>query len=239
MDRSRTCVAHRSRRHGSGGSIAPARRPARRRTGRRLCGIVVAGAATMLFGPAGVATAGDCQVTDLPCATAIGDLRQTADQTLDDTTGTAEGELAAVADTAASTLDGLTDTVGQPPDVDPGVDDVHHAGSPSHGPAGSASGDVRHPRSAGDPGVQAHRPGVEIREGGTVTAIGTAINGHAEPADQRPGPIGLREAATGIALSLLVVVGAVLLFMAIQARLDRRDPKLAVAPVTADVVTFV
>jgi hypothetical protein len=48
----------------------------------------------------------------------------------------------------------------------------------------------------------------------------------------------LPEAAAGIAISLLIVLGAVLLFMTIQARLDRRDPKLALAPVTADVVTF-
>jgi hypothetical protein len=48
----------------------------------------------------------------------------------------------------------------------------------------------------------------------------------------------LRQAATGIALPLLIMLGVVLLFTAIQGRLDRRDPKLALAPMTADVVTF-
>ena len=81
------------------------------------------------------------------------------------------------------------------------------------------------------------------REGGTLTLIGTATNGHADasPADatdQRSPGTRLREAAVGIAISLLIVLGALLLFMTIQARLDRRDPKLALAPVTADVVTF-
>jgi hypothetical protein len=84
---------------------------------------------------------------------------------------------------------------------------------------------------------------VLTRQGRTLTQIGTAINGHdaagpADATDQRPGATGLPEAAAGIAISLLIVLGAVLLFMTIQARLDRRDPKLALAPVTADVVTF-
>ncbi len=229
MDPSRDREGHRSRRH------------------RRLAGVVVAGAAsaTMLFGPAAMATAGECPLTDLTCASdVVGDFRQTEDQTVEGTIRTAEDDLAAVAETATSTLDGLTDTVGQPPgDEEPGGDDGHDGGGPNHDPAGSTDGHVRHPGSAAGPAVQIRGPGVQIREGGTITAIGTATTGLADPGDadstdQRPAPIGLREAATGIALSLLIVAGAVLLFMAIQARLDRRDPKLALAPVTADVVNF-
>lgn len=221
----------------------PSRRPS-----RRLAGIIVVGAASaMLLGPAGVATAGDCPITDLDltCASdVVDDLQQTVNQTVEETIRTAEDDLATVAETAASTLDGLTDTVGQPPaDGDPGGDDGHDGAGPDHDPAGSTNGHARHPGSAADPDAQLLGPRVQIREGGTLTAIGTATTGHADPsdagpADQGPGPVGLREAATGIALSLLVVAGAVLLFMAIQARLDRRDPKLALAPVTADVVTF-
>ena len=241
MDPSRICVGHRGRRHGAGGGRT------RRPNGPRLAGVVVVGAAsaTMLFGPAGMATAGDCPITDLTCTSdVVGDLQQTVDQTVEETIRTAEDDLAAVADTATSTLDGLTDTVGQPPGGDePGGDDGHDGGGPNHDPAGSTNGHVRHSGPAAGPEVPIRDPSVQIREGGTITAIGTATTGHADPsdaesADQRPGTVGLREAATGIALSLLVVAGAVLLFMAIQARLDRRDPKLALAPVSADVVTF-
>ena len=250
MDPSKICVGHRGRKHGAGGSNARAGgRRAGRPNRRRLAGVVVVGAAsaTMLFGPAGMARAGDCPITnlDLTCTSdVVDDLQQTVDQTVEETIRTAEDDLAAVADTAASTLDGLTDTVGQPPGGDePGGDDGHDGGVPNHDPAGSTNGHVRRPGSAAGPGAQLRGPSVQIREGGTITAIGTATTGHADPSDadaidQRPGPIGLREAATGIALSLLDVAGAVLLFMAIQARLDRRDPKLALAPVTADVVTF-
>ena len=212
-------------------------------------GVVVVGAAsaTMLFGPAGVATAGDCPITDLDltCASDVDDdVQRAVEQTVEETIRTAEDDLAAVADTAASTLGGLTDVVGQPPGGDePGGDDGHDGGGPNHDPAGSTNGHVRHAGPAG-PDARLSGPSVQIRETGTITAIGTATTGHADPADagpadQRPGTVGFREAATGIALSLLVVAGAVLLFMAIQARLDRRDPKLALAPVTADVVTFV
>ena len=248
MDPSKVCVGHRGRRHEADGSIARAGgRGPRRPNGRRLAGVVVVGAAsaTMLFGPAGIASAGDCPITDLTCTSdVVADLQQTGDQTVEETIRTAEDDLAAVADTATSTLDGLTDTVGQPPGGDePGGDDGHDGGGANHDPAGSTNGHVRHPGPAAGPDAQLRGPSVQVREGGTITAIGTATNGHADPSDadaidQRPGPIGLREAATGIALSLLIVAGAVLLFMAIQARLDRRDPKLALAPVTADVVTF-
>jgi hypothetical protein len=193
---------------------------------RWLAGIVMAGAATatMLLGPAGAATAADCPITDLSCLQSQLDDVQ---QTVDDTVGGAKDDVAGVVDTVTSTVGGLTDPIVQPPGGDgPGA---HHGGGVSHhpgGPAGSATG-----------------PTVLTREGGTLTQIGTAINGQADvsPADttdQRSAGTRLREAAAGIAISLLIVLGAVLLFMTIQARLDRRDPKLALAPVTADVVTF-
>jgi hypothetical protein len=200
---------------------------------RWLAGIVMAGAATatMLLGPAGAATAADCPITDLSC---LQNQRDDVQQTVDDTVGAAKDDVAGVVDTVTSTVGGLTDPIVQPPGGDgPGA---HHGGGVSHHPGGSATG---HGGSAGS----ATGPTVLTREGGTLTQIGTAINGQADvsPADttdQRSAGTRLREAAAGIAISLLIVLGAVLLFMTIQARLDRRDPKLALAPVTADVVTF-
>lgn len=182
-----------------------------------------AATATMLLGPTGAATAADCPITDLSCLPSQLDDVQ---QTVDDTVGGAKDDVAGVVDTVTSTVGGLTDPIVQPPGGDgPGA---HHGGGVSHhpgGPAGSATG-----------------PTVLTREGGTLTQIGTAINGQAvspaDTTDQRSAGTRLREAAAGIAISLLIVLGAVLLFMTIQARLDRRDPKLALAPVTADVVTF-
>ena len=215
--------------------------PSRGRSNRRrLAGVVVAGAAsaTMLLGPAGVATAQNCPITDPSCAQDLaGDVQQTdvqqpVDQTVSDTVHTAQDGVATAVDTAGSTLDGLTGVLDPPPGGDgPGG---HDGGGPSDGPAGPANGHGRHSGSVAGPSVQ-------TREGGTL--IGTAIDGYADPSEsdptgERSGTTGFREAAAGIALSLLLVLGAVLLFTTIQARLDRRDPKLALAPVTADVVTF-
>jgi hypothetical protein len=210
----------------------------RRPTRRRLAGVVVTGAAsvTILFGPAGVATAEDCPITDLTCAAQ--DVGGTHEHTVDGSLHNAEDGVSTAVDTVGSTLGGLTDTVGQPPGRGGGggSGDNDGGGANHHG-GGSANGSNRSSGSA--------RPGVQTHAGGTLVEIATAIDGQAvadassaDTADQRPGTIGLPEAAAGIALSLLIVLGAVLLFMTIQARLDRRDPKLALAPVTADVVTF-
>jgi hypothetical protein len=48
----------------------------------------------------------------------------------------------------------------------------------------------------------------------------------------------IRAVATGIAVALLVIVGGALAFVALQNRVDRRDPKLLLAPVTEELVTF-
>jgi hypothetical protein len=220
----------------------------RRANGRWLARVVVTGSAsvTMLLGPAGVATAQDCPVTDLSCVDdVVGEVQQNVDDSIrdaaDDVATTVDTTVDTVADTVRSTLDGLTDPVDPPP---PGGDGPggHDGGSSNHSnhsnhPGGGSTGSSH--RAPGPAAV----PSVQAREGGTATVIGTAINASADtsPADatdQRSATTRLREAAIGIAVSLLIVLGAVLLFMSIQARLDRRDPKLALAPVTADVVTF-
>ena len=200
---------------------------------RWLAGVFVAGAAsaTMLLGPAGVATAADCPITDLSC---LQNQLDDAQQTVDDTVNGAKDDAAGVVDTIGSTIGGLTDPVDLPPGGDgPGA---HHGEGVGHHLGGSSNGH-RHP-SGSTTGTT-----VLTGEGGTVTQIGTATNGQADaspadPTDQRPAATGLPEAAAGIAISLLIVFGAVLVFTTIQARMDRRDPKLALAPVTADVVTF-
>jgi hypothetical protein len=228
MDPDRTFVGHRRR-------VVPSARRDPASTGRRrLAGIVMVGAATatMLLGPAGAATAADCPITDLSC---VQNQLDDVQQTVGDTVGGVKDDVGGVVDTVTSTVHDLTDPVVQPPGGGDGPG-AHHGGGAGHHLGGAANGH-RHP-SGSTTGTT-----VLTREGGTLTKIGTATNGlaGASPADatdpRSPGTR-LREAAVGIAISLMVVLGALLLFMTIQARLDRRDPKLALAPVTADVVTF-
>jgi hypothetical protein len=206
----------------------------RRPHGRWLAGMVVigAGAATMLLGSAAVAMAADCPIADLSCLqNQLGD----AQQTVDDTVGGAKDDVAGVVDTVTSTVRDLTHPIVQPPGGGDGPG-AHQGGGAGHHLGGPAN---RHR----DPSGATTGTTVLIREGGTVVQIGTATNGHADASpddatDQRSPGTRMREAAVGIAISLLVVLGALLMFMTIQARLDRRDPKLALAPVTADVLTF-
>ena len=158
-----------------------------------------------------------------------------AQQTVDDWVNGARDDATGLVDTVTSTVGDLTDPVVQPPGGGGGPG-AHHCGGSGHHPGGSTNG---HRHASGS----ATGTSVLSREGGTVVQIGSATNGHADasPADatdQRSPGTRLREAAVGIAISLLIVLGALLLFMTIQARLDRRDPKLALAPVIADVVTF-
>lgn len=215
---------------------------------RRRAGVVAVGAAAALtlFGPAGAALAQDCPLTDPTCVVVVQDPIDDVTEVVQDTADTAEGEVATAVDTVETTLNELRDAVDQPPGGDPG--DGSTGGDPDDGSTGhegpgtnhdggrSASGSRRSVGSAAGLSSQA-------REGGTLTVIGTAASGRAEPAPADPAPQPPRAGriaavAAGIAVSLLIVLGAVLLFMALQARLDRRDPKLALAPVTADVVTF-
>jgi hypothetical protein len=190
----------------------------------------------MLLGPAGLATAADCPVTDLSC---VQDQLNDVPQSVDDTVNGAKDDAASAVDTVVDTIGGLTDPIDLPPGgggPGGGGPGAHHGGGAGHHLGGATNG--HHHPSGSTSGTT-----VLTREGGTVTQIGTATNGHAgarpaDATDQRSGVTGLPEAAAGIAISLLIVLGGVLLFTTIQARLDRRDPKLALAPVTADVVTF-
>jgi hypothetical protein len=69
-----------------------------------------------------------------------------------------------------------------------------------------------------------------------VTTMGDRFADRASAGEGIPGA--LREAAIGIALPLVVVLLLLFAFTAIQDRLDRRDPKLALAPLATDVLRF-
>jgi hypothetical protein len=218
--------------------LAPA---PRRPNSRRMARVVLAGGASamMLFCSMGVGIAQECPITDRTCVIdAVQDPAGHVQATVEDTVANARDDIATTADTAEATLHDLTGSVGDQPGGGNGEgSNSHDGGGTNHDGGGSATGSRR-------PVGSAARPSIQVREAGAITSIGTATIGRSDagsgdPAHQTPGAAGqLGEAAAGIALSLLVVLGAVLLFIAFQARLDRRDPKLALAPVTADVVAF-
>jgi len=219
-------------------SVTP--RPTRPPNTRQLAGVLVIGAALsiMLLGPLGVAVAQDCPITDPTCAIdSVDDTVGDVQKTVDDTTSTAKDEIAATTDRVKATVDELTGAGGgQPPGGGNGDGSNGHDGGAKHDGGGSNGGSAHPVGTVAGASILA-------RLGGTLALFDTSAQGRPESTDasshRTPG-VGtrLREAATGIALSLLVVLGAVLVFTAIQGRLDRRDPKLSLAPLTADVVTF-
>jgi hypothetical protein len=217
-------------------------RPIRPPNTRRLAAVLVLGAALsiMLLGPVGVAVAQDCPATDPTCVIdTVDDTVGDVQKTVDDTTSTAKDEVAATTDKVRATLDELTGSGGgQPPGGGDGDGSNGHDGGAKHDGGGSNGGSVH-------PAGTTAGASILAREGGTLTlfdtsTLGRSDEGSTDPSSHQTLGVGtrLREAATGIAVSLLIVLGAVLVFTAIQGRFDRRDPKLSLAPLTADVLTF-
>jgi hypothetical protein len=210
----------------------------RRPNSRLLAGVVVSGAALamMVFGGVGVALAQDCPITDPTCVIdTVGNTIGDVQKTVDDTTKKVKDDVAATTDTVNKTVDGLIGDGGQPPGGgNPGGASGHDGKGSKNGGSGGA---LRH-------GGAPTGPSVLTRGSGTPTLLGTATTATSNEASSDPSRVApsiatrLRAAALEIALSLLMVLGAVVLFATIQGRLDRREPKLALAPVTADVVTF-
>jgi hypothetical protein len=119
-------------------------------------------------------------------------------------------------------------------------------------PIGGGGGGTHHPPGERSPGTSNHGP----RRGGATDGRnpgggphGSTGSGHA-PSD--PAPAVVRDpdlasrdrfdaALEGVARSLAIVLtlfGLAVGFVAIQDRLDRNDPRLALAPVESDIVEF-
>ena len=118
---------------------------------------------------------------------------------------------------------------------------------------GGGGGGTHHPPGEGSPGTSRHDP----RHGGTTNGRipgvlglhGSTGSGHA-PLDPTPSVVRdpdlassdrLGAAFEGVARSLAIVLtlfGLAVGFVAIQDRLDRNDPRLALAPVESDIVEF-
>jgi hypothetical protein len=202
---------------------------------------VVAGSAfaLLLLGPFGVALADDpCPLTDLNCIVGA------ADQTVNDATGTADDTTKTVVHEVRTTVDHIRSTVRDlldPGGDEPGGGDDHggdgHGGRGNGGARddGSGTGGLRHPTR----GSVAPPAGNAVPAPATVPTVVTMSDRLADDASAGVGIPGfLREAAIGIALPLILVMLLLLVFTAIQDRLDRRDPKLALAPLATDVLRF-
>lgn len=174
----------------------------------------------------------------------LDEVEETAGAVLEDPPGTVDQTLESVQDTVDQVLSGAGDVAEDLPAVDP------PAGTPA--PADPPPGSTQ----PGDPTGEGSTPGVP--GDGTPVPTDTGFAGSTTggltglPAGQpdASSPIG-REgpsdpigrllgsvppiAAVGFPLLLIAIV---LLFLAVQDRIDRRDPKLALVPVGTEFVEF-
>jgi len=182
-----------------------------------------------------------CSLTDLACGT------ETVTETVDDVTDPVTGTVGRVVDKVKGTVGPVVDQV--PPLPDPSIDvtepptpaDSGVGSDPRTGP-GTPRGDSGNGSSDPGPGSPVERPiPVQALVGGAfVYGLDPSPSsdvriGPSPPAD-RTG-VSLEDVVKGFAfpLGLVLIVGA---FLLVQDRLDRRDPRLALAPVGPDVLDF-
>jgi hypothetical protein len=210
----------------------------------------------------------DCPVTDPACvpgaapdpvtaiAYATTEVAATASSAVDQTTTTVEQTAAAVQDQANQTVEPVTDTVkgiiGQVPDPDP-------IGDPTGILPNVLGSSVGQPSGPGTSGPGGNGNGTGTGPNGTAThGSGPSFLGRGPLIGPVPGPIPANPAvsiaipqqglfdrigslATLAAKALAFPVALaliVLLFVAVQNRIDRKDPKLALAPIAPDLLRF-
>ena len=162
---------------------------------------------------------------------------------LDETTDPVDDVVDEVGDRVDLVLDDVgkvvDDLLGRGGIVDPPVGGGDDGGGGDNG-VGPGTGGPHTDRA--DPRAPVHRAGVVTtasREGGTVTDIATAASGSRKtPVRSAFPPGGIVQAAITGALLLLGLFLVTVAFLLLQDRLDRGDPKLAIAPVRAETVTF-
>jgi hypothetical protein len=191
-----------------------------------------------------------CALTDLACVTeTVTDVTEPITETVDDVTEVTDqviGTVGGVVDQVEDTVDPMVDEVPLP---DPPIDVTEPAttadsgvgSDPRTGP-GTPRGDSGNGSSDPGSGSSVERPiPVQALVGGTfVSGLDPSPSsdvriGPSPPAD-RTG-VRLEDVVKGFAfpLGLMLIVGA---FLLVQDRLDRRDPRLALAPVGPDVLDF-
>jgi hypothetical protein len=181
------------------------------------------------------AAADPCALTDPECLTNTVDdtvetVEQTADsaedtvnETVEDTTRTVDETTTEVVGQVGKVVDGLLGKGGDP-DPGGGGHDQPGAGTPGrqHGRGGEAGATLR---------LEPREPSIDalFRTPDAPSGDGTA------PGAGRAGGIGA--AAKQLAFPALLA-SLVLAFLVIQNRLDRRDPRLASAPLGPELLTF-
>jgi hypothetical protein len=195
---------------------------------------------------------------------AVSTVQETVDETVDDVVTVVEETVDETVDQVVAVVEETVDKVKKTPDevvhtVDDTVDNVANtvdaldpvAPAP---PDGHSEPGANHPSGSGsrpdtEPAVvRPDRPNrsaptleeVALVSGRspareTVIVTATASTSPFDPLGPLAGP--LSEVARALAFPL-VLVGLVLGFVAVQNRLDRQDPKLALATTTPDVLTF-
>ena len=117
---------------------------------------------------------------------------------------------------------------------------------------GGGGGGTHHPPGEGSPGTSNHGPGHGGATNGRIPGGPMHSSTGSGQASSHPAPSLVRGPATvsrdrfetvleGVARSLAIVLtlfGLAVGFVAIQDRLDRNDPRLALAPVESDIVEF-
>jgi hypothetical protein len=223
-----------------------------------MAGLMVVSAFVLMSVPA-VA----CPVTDLSCT--VADPVSAVQDTVDQTTTTVEETATTVTDQVNETVEPVTDAVkgvlGQVPDPpDPGVIDDPTGilpdvlGSTVAQPSGPGASKPSGNSTATGPGRAKSR--TAGGGGGAVSPLnfgrGPVIGPVAPPISLTPAasqtiphggffdrivslPIEVKAAVLAFPLALALIV---LLFVAVQNRIDRKDPKLALAPVAPDLLRF-
>lgn len=209
----------------------------------------------------------DCPVTDPTCPSeaaadpvtavtdAITEVAAVASSAVDQATGTVEDTVAAVQDQASQATDSITDTVngvlgqGVGPVPDPGAE-LPIVGDPSsdqtsspdttrpggNGSGGGGGGSATRVRGAAGPAAFGRGPVIGPVPGpvSSVPVVSSAIP--QQGLFDRIGAVAI-QAAKALAFPLALAL-IVLLFVMVQNRIDRKDPKLALAPIAPDLLRF-
>jgi hypothetical protein len=197
-----------------------------------------------------------CPLTDLACVT--GTVTETVDQVIEpvtepvnEVTEPVTGIVGGVVDKVKDTVDPIVDEVPAPPQLpNPSIDvnqptTADSGAAPGPGPRtgpGAPPGHSGDGRSDPGTGNSVERPiPVQALVGGTfISSVAPSPSsdvriGPSPPADRTV--LSLEDVVKGFAfpMALVLIVGA---FLIVQNRLDRRDPRLALAPVGPDVLDF-
>ena len=200
---------------------------------------------TMAIAAGGISFAhAACPPQDLVC---VGeDTVGTGQSVVNDTIGPVDTP---VDDTVAPVIDAVDPVTSDL--LDRVKDLLYGVGVDPPDPIGGGGGGTHHPPGQGSGGTSNHAPhhGRAGRIPGGLGLLGSTGSGHA-PSDQAPSVARDPDLASGdrfdaalegVARSLAIVLtlfGLAVGFVALQDRLDRNDPRLALAPVESDIVEF-